>query len=164
MYGNPNGTHWNREEGYHESNAENFFLYPYRVYQTNIFDFVVTFLETWLDGSFQLCVYFAPGFRLSVHLSDEIPFAFEDIIHVPPGHDSFVYINTKVITSNDLRSYTPHERRCYFQSERRLRFFKSYSRKKCELECLTNLTKSNCNCVRFYMPSECQYNNSILKD
>lgn len=57
------------------------------------------------------------------------------------------------MTSRGLRGiYTPQVRGCYFRSERQLRFFKLYSQKKCEMECLSNFTHDECGCVQFYMP------------
>lgn len=60
---------------------------------------------------------------------------------------------TITTTSNGLRSYDPNLRQCYFNDERRLRFFKVYSKNNCELECLANFTKKVCQCVKFSMPS-----------
>lgn len=58
-----------------------------------------------------------------------------------------------MVTSSGLRDYyTPQVRGCYFRSERQLRFFKLYSQKKCEMECLSNFTRDECGCVQFYMP------------
>jgi hypothetical protein len=57
-------------------------------------------------------------------------------------------------TDESLRSYTPEQRRCYFEGERKLQFFASYTKAQCEIECLTNKTLEKCGCVRFSMPRE----------
>lgn len=43
-------------------------------------------------------------------------------------------------------------RRCYFNDERPLRFFRTYSANNCFLECIANFTLAKCNCVKFSMP------------
>lgn len=45
-----------------------------------------------------------------------------------------------------------YRRQCYFQKEKYLRYFRSYTQSNCELECLTNYTLKSCGCVKFYMP------------
>jgi hypothetical protein len=45
-------------------------------------------------------------------------------------------------------------RKCFYQNENQLRFFKVYSQSNCEWECLTNFTMKACGCVMFYMPSD----------
>lgn len=66
-----------------------------------------------------------------------------------------ISIRPKIITTSDgLKHYEPHRRQCYFQRERRLRYFNTYSQTNCELECLANFTLSECGCVKFSMPRE----------
>lgn len=57
-----------------------------------------------------------------------------------------------ITTANELRSYAPERRSCYYTNERYLKFFKIYTENNCELECLTNFTLSYCGCVKFSMP------------
>lgn len=45
-------------------------------------------------------------------------------------------------------------RRCYFESERKLRFLKVYTQRNCELECLSNATLQSCGCVKFFLPRD----------
>jgi amiloride-sensitive sodium channel len=58
----------------------------------------------------------------------------------------------KFTTSKDLRKFDPDKRGCYFEGERKLKFFKSYTKKQCEFECLANATLKACGCVKFSMP------------
>lgn len=56
---------------------------------------------------------------------------------------------------NDIqKSHTPEERRCYFETERQLKFFKRYSKTNCEVECLTNKTIDTCGCSLYWMPGK----------
>lgn len=43
-------------------------------------------------------------------------------------------------------------RQCFFNKERALRFYKVYSQKNCEMECIANFTFAKCGCVKFSMP------------
>lgn len=45
-------------------------------------------------------------------------------------------------------------RKCYFDSERQLRFLKVYTQRNCELECLSNATLKTCGCVKFSLPRD----------
>lgn len=57
-------------------------------------------------------------------------------------------------TTQSLKSYPPARRQCYFPSERYLQYFKVYTQRNCELECVTNYTLKTCGCVYLHMPSE----------
>ena len=60
-----------------------------------------------------------------------------------------------VVTDEGLHRYSPSSRQCYFQSERHLAYFKVYTQRNCEIECLTNYTFKKCQCAAVYMPSKC---------
>lgn len=53
-----------------------------------------------------------------------------------------------------INLHSPNRRQCYFDDERDLRYFKSYSQSNCQTECLANYTMARCGCVKFWMPSE----------
>lgn len=52
----------------------------------------------------------------------------------------------------DLKKFPVTMRKCYFEDERKLRFFRIYSKAHCKLECATNITFEKSKCVQFYMP------------
>ncbi|XP_031636495.1 pickpocket protein 28-like, partial [Contarinia nasturtii] len=54
--------------------------------------------------------------------------------------------------SEGLRRYKPEQRDCLLNSDRRLRFYKSYTKENCYDECLANFMKNSCGCVPFWMP------------
>jgi amiloride-sensitive sodium channel len=54
--------------------------------------------------------------------------------------------------SPELQKYDVKYRQCYFDGEKKLKFFKIYTEKNCKFECLTNLTLTKHGCVRYYMP------------
>lgn len=57
-------------------------------------------------------------------------------------------------TDTDFRYFHPNNRRCYFEGEKQLKFFQSYTKALCEWECKTNLTLEKCGCVKFSMPRD----------
>lgn len=69
-----------------------------------------------------------------------------------------IRIKPKVITvSEELKTYKPKDRQCYFSDERKLEIFKVYTQQNCLEECLGNYTLEICGCVAFYMPSKPTY-------
>lgn len=95
------------------------------------------------------------GYKLSLNSPDEIPRFSNNFIFVPGGEVVYVSIEPKIMTTSPgLRSYAPHERGCFFKSERHLRFFKHYSQQNCKLECFANFTRNTMDCVKYWMPSE----------
>lgn len=58
-----------------------------------------------------------------------------------------------MLASDDLKSsHKPEERKCYFEGERQLDFFKTYSKGNCEVECLAKQTVEKCGCALYWMP------------
>ena len=87
-----------------------------------------------------------------VHANDELPVKFEitDICEYEFGTSMEVIISPSVIkTDESLRSFSPESRHCYFDDERKLRFYKKYTKNNCEMECLSNHTLKTCECIPF---------------
>lgn len=153
---NPSAEHWNADEGY-RSNVNESDLYPYRVFSTRKFGTLAVALQIIADMSHTRCGHFTPGFMLFFHMPDELPDILMSENFIPAEQMVVISVIPRVtITSNDLQRYAPQVRRCYLRSERPLHFFRSYSQRKCELECLANFIKKTCNCVSFWMPSTWQ--------
>lgn len=101
------------------------------------------------------CKGFGHGFRFSLHHPGEIPNIRSDYIRLPLNHALDVALNPQVFnTSEGLYEYLPEKRNCYLKDERYLRFFKIYTQRNCELECLSNYTAKTCGCVKFSMPRD----------
>lgn len=95
------------------------------------------------------------GFRVALHHPGEIPNISKDYIRAPLNQEVLVGIIPQVFnTSESLFDYPPERRMCYLNDERYLRFFKVYTQRNCELECLSNYTKKMCGCVKFSMPRD----------
>lgn len=151
---NPNATHWSVEDGF-DVDVNETEVYPYRVFGASSRDVLNVMLGIEVDKSNEFCSELAHGFRVSLHTPDEIPRLPDDFIFVPIEQDVYISVKPNMIaTSIGLYGYSSDERGCYFKSERRLRFFKSYNQENCELECLANATIDACGCVKFSMPSK----------
>jgi amiloride-sensitive sodium channel len=68
------------------------------------------------------------------------------------GSKTKLGISAKITThTEDLRKFSPKIRGCYFENERKLKFYKIYTKYNCEIECMTNFTLKMCGCVNFGM-------------
>lgn len=74
------------------------------------------------------------------------------LLHRAPEH-LWIYYKIDVTKSSDeVISYSPEIRGCYFKDERYLKHFHIYSENNCLFECIMNLTIKMCGCTAFYMP------------
>lgn len=150
--GNPHAAHWSRENGYRLNGNEND-VYPNRVFGTDVFDVLIVRMGLVIDRYYKTDTNFPPSFYISLHAPDEIPQMGNSLFFVPTEHDVYISIRPETITtSNGLLPYLPHDRGCYFESERPLRFFRPYSQQKCHLECMTNFITKEIGCTHFAFP------------
>lgn len=111
---------------------------------------------------------------VTMHRPDEVPFVSRDWFRVPMNQESYVSITPQVtLTADSLRSYDPQRwdnyycrwdaafefifyfsRGCYFGNERKLKYFKTYTQRNCEMECVSDYIQRQCGCARFSMPSK----------
>lgn len=148
---NRNVSHWNLENGYDSGNSE--VGYPIRASNpTGFFDIG---LVTNIEHRQVECRGAVQGFRLNLNVPGE---AVELPSYGLQAHFSEmcrIWMRPKFTTTSEgLRKYNPDHRGCFFNDERRLRFFKTYTKNSCDLECLANFTVMHCGCVHFSMPSE----------
>jgi amiloride-sensitive sodium channel len=90
-----------------------------------------------------------------VHSPDDHP-SFEEresFIEVKPGSTVEVIVTPEITkTERDLLKLDPKTRECYFENEKRLKYFKTYTMKNCELECYVNYTFKPCQCYEMQQP------------
>jgi acid-sensing ion channel, other len=94
----------------------------------------------------------APAFI--VHSPFELPGSYDhnERIDYYYGYDLEILITPEIIkTDQSLGSYTPRERGCYFKGEKKLKFFRIYTRRNCEFECYAKHLLSKLKCVPFFM-------------
>jgi Amiloride-sensitive sodium channel len=87
--------------------------------------------------------YICQPMRFLVHSPYEIPGGYEDTDYCLfyHGNDLEVLITPEIVKSDEsLRSYPAEIRNCYFEDERKLRYFKKYTKNNCKTECYSNYT------------------------
>lgn len=150
---NQNVSRWNPETGYDLKFSDN--DYPIRVFNARQ-DAVLTVETRILKQDLEyLCRYPLQGFKVILSTPGDTFKLSQDFLHVPIGEQANILISPRYISTNKgLRGYEPNQRRCFFNDERKLRFFRSYSQNTCATECLANFTMIECGCVKFSMPSK----------
>ena len=94
----------------------------------------------------------ASGYKLFLHHPAELPTLATR--YIPISFDTIynIWVTPEiVITSENLESYEQNKRTCVYSYERRLKFFKIYTKHNCRLECIANRTLEQCNCVPYYL-------------
>lgn len=148
-----NVTHWTLENGYSDGIGRK--GYPIRVYNARHNAALNMYLQIYEQDMEYLCARFVNGFKFFLHTPGDVVTKSLPYFRISLLEQVEVSIKPTIIsTSNGLRSYDPMQRQCFFESERSLRFFKSYSQHRCKIECLANFTQKVCGCVKFSMPSK----------
>ncbi|KAG5668409.1 hypothetical protein PVAND_016349 [Polypedilum vanderplanki] len=94
-------------------------------------------------------------FRYYLHLPNEIPSPLHHKNVLKFNIAETITLKAKMYkTDESLRKYSPEIRGCYFEGEKNLKFFKSYTKANCEFECMANQTFETCGCVKFSMPRD----------
>lgn len=149
-----NLSDWNLETGYKtKSSGED---YPRRIFSALKKSGIRVDLRAYDEDIEYVCSgYDVPGYTFYVH-TPGTAVQLEDL-SVDVSHSEAVQISIKpklITTSDGLRNYRIDQRKCFFNSERKLNFFQLYSQSNCEIECLTDYTLQDCGCVMFFMPSK----------
>lgn len=149
---NPKLSNWSLENGY--TYAWNEKEYPKRAYSS--FDYLFIILSVYEEDIQTLCQGPLQGFTALVSVPGETSKMdrHQSFLQLGFSQLNVLALQPKLITTSDtLRSYDPNQRKCFFGSERQLRFFKEYTESNCEEECLANFTYIQCGCVKLEMPS-----------
>lgn len=86
----------------------------------------------------------------TIHPTDELPTMLlpENIFGFTGKRHLEVLITPSVIRSDrNLETLAPSDRSCYFEGERKLRFFKIYTKRNCEIECFSKNVAEICDCI-----------------
>lgn len=93
------------------------------------------------------------GFKLLLHNPTETPLLKELGLFLPPGQESKFRISAeKIDASPEIRNIKQSRRRCLFNDEGKLLYFRTYSKRNCEMECEAARYIRYCNCIKHYMP------------
>lgn len=93
---------------------------------------------------------------LMIHSPHELASSYSDIelCEFQFGTDLDIFVTPEIIVTDPaLRSIDPRQRNCYFDGEKKLKFFKVYSRRNCQMECEAEyyLTVKELACTPFFM-------------
>ncbi|XP_055858324.1 pickpocket protein 28-like [Episyrphus balteatus] len=168
-YANNQTSEWELEKGYTLEAGENAF--PARVLGSGNKESLFLWLTDKKVDDDLLCRGPVQGFKVILHTPGELPQVSKTFMKIPFDQAVSVSIKPKIVTiSEGLRHYDPNRfdrifsaksltnffvflrRKCYYQNERYLRYFKLYTQANCEHECLSNHTRAQCGCVKFSMP------------
>lgn len=148
-----NSSKWCPEDGY--SDKDDTEIYPYRAFGLGKRESFRVMMKVLNQNMDYLCANAIDGYRVTFHLPNELPPMWKKRHHVGAGQVGIFLVAANLITTSPvLRNYAPVLRQCYFNAERKLRFFRFYTQQNCEAECLANFTHSICDCVHFAMPSK----------
>lgn len=144
-------SHWNVYDGYTKEIQPN--PYPYRSFGTS--EEHQSVIPLLLSKNFtKACNGPFRGVKIFLHSPDEAVKATNNkhFFRVSEGQQVMVKLKPKMtITDDNLKSYHPDYRKCYYSEERELQYFKRYTQNNCELECLSDFMLSRCGCVQFSM-------------
>lgn len=152
---NQSASHWNLEDGYDDRNGgrDRIKTYPRRVLSTGPKAGLEVDLMIDKENLNNRCIGSVNGFKVTLHSPAEIPQPSKHYFYVPQDMEVLVSVKPNMIeTSDELKDYDPARKQCFLNSERKLRFFKIYTQRHCELECLSNYTLQECGCVLFTHP------------
>lgn len=83
------------------------------------------------------------------HLPNELPF---DAFRLPYGDMMTIDVRVKSFRADEsVNKISVEQRECYFEDEKKLKYFKSYTRKNCFTECIANITLHRCGCAKIDM-------------
>lgn len=141
---------WTMQNGYKSLSPD---AYPNRVWASGVDGALKVYLVRTADETIDNSTESLNGFKILLHTPGEIPRLTQKYFRISMKKHFLVNIRPQMIsTSKGLDSYEPDKRQCFLNEERKMRFFKIYTKSNCQLECLTNFTLRNCQCVHFSMP------------
>lgn len=148
-----NSSKWSTETGYEDPRNPN--AYPYRPFgigRRESFTAITRVLNSDLDF---VCGGAIEGYKIAFHAPNELPSVWKKHYHVSANQAAIFMVAPNLIsTSSTLRRHSPMTRQCYFNAERKLKYYQHYTQHNCEAECLMNYTLIECGCVHFAMPSK----------
>ncbi|KAG5683736.1 hypothetical protein PVAND_013001 [Polypedilum vanderplanki] len=147
QFGTNSTSQWSMFTNYKKNQTTYF---PSRALKINILG-LYTYLNE--NDTANNCQGTGKVFPIILHMPNEIPTPFHEEMYLEFGRRKQVTLMIKTYKSTDeLKKYLPEKRGCYFEGERQLKFFKSYTKAHCDFECMTNYTLEVCGCVKFSMP------------
>ncbi|KAF7267710.1 hypothetical protein GWI33_019099 [Rhynchophorus ferrugineus] len=144
--------HWSADHGYTDEAGID--TYPRRALLSGATNsLMVNFAVNNTDLDYG-CTHFQ-GYKVVLHSPHRFPTVHSHYFRIPLKKSVSAAITPSVLTtSQDVGEYNVKKRKCYFQTDMKLKFFANYSQINCKMECLINLTIDICGCVQYFMPRE----------
>lgn len=103
------------------------------------------------------------GYRMIFHKSNELPSSSDFQLF----HDNYQYLRVETtpevyLIDDEIRKMSIEKRKCYLQHEKKLKYFKIYTKANCEQECLSLTIARKCHCVPFNFISSYSKLNILL--
>ena len=147
--------HWTLQNGYTSNEID---IIPYRLSKRLLHLYIKPEIMTYFK-----CI--GNYFYIGLSLPNEIPLGRSDGIFVNITSLTQIKIGARTIQRNQsIRKYSPEIRKCFFDGEKQLKFFKAYTKVNCDFECLTNFTVKSCGCARFFMPRSQEIRECNIED
>ncbi|CAH1100673.1 unnamed protein product [Psylliodes chrysocephalus] len=145
---------WDLDKGYQAIN-ELYFNYPVRALMSGAENSMTIGLFQNSSNNDHFCNTDAQGFRVLLHAPYTLPRLRRQFFNVGFERSVIATVRPRAMTtSGTVQQFDSSIRKCYFSTEKKLKFFKIYSPQNCKLECLTNYTRKACGCVEYFMPRE----------
>lgn len=138
---------WSLDKGYNNDKSD---VRPFRSLLGVNFGFYMAINDTDMHD---LCDSLKRNFRLVYHMPNEMGTFWHENYYFRINSEHSVLMTAKKYTSDSrLRKYSVQKRQCYYEGERKLQFFKAYTKAHCNFECMTNFTLRQCGCMKFSFP------------
>ncbi|XP_074108181.1 pickpocket protein 28 [Cotesia typhae] len=141
---------WKPETGYNDSVHPE--TQPWRPYGAGKYYGLTLVLDTNIKEYY--CSSTASiGFKLLLHNPVETPKMTDFGFAISPGEETRIVITPRINTASlSILGIPSKKRKCFFNTERKLKYYRTYTQRNCLLECEANFTQQICNCVQYYMP------------
>ncbi|XP_052873202.1 pickpocket protein 28-like [Anopheles cruzii] len=148
---NTSSPFWSMDEGYAmDADTES---YPRRTFGAGMRAGLYVVLKARLADADYICGNSFQGFKVHLYPPHQYPRVNNQFFRIPLGQEVSVSVDPQIIdTSPKIKAYKMDRRKCSYNRERKLRFFKLYTKNNCDTECLANYTLQMCGCVPFSLP------------
>lgn len=97
------------------------------------------------------------GFVVALNVPLDFPRMRDNGIAIRTNSEVFMSVRPEITLPDEtIKQFPLNKRQCYFSDEHKLPHYTKYTTSNCVDECVTWITRKNCNCTRYYMPRKCE--------
>lgn len=114
------------------------------------FDLIMQFYR----HQYQTSNIFQPleGILVIINSPDELSTQIGHNLYIQDNTDFDITITVEIsFIADDLKSWPVEDRNCFLEGEKKLEYFRIYTKSNCEQECLSMAIHKTCGCVPFYL-------------